>query len=532
MLKNITKFLGGSNEGVIKDLYKDVDQINDLEPEFERMSDEELKGQRDAFRARLKAGEELDDLLPEAFAAVREASKRTLGMRHFDVQMVGGMVLHEGKIAEMRTGEGKTLVATLPTFLNCLTGEGVHLVTVNDYLARRDAQWMGEIYDFLGASVGILQHQSSYMYDSTVVEAGNGMEKLRRVERAEAYAADITYGTNNEFGFDYLRDNMVVEASQRVQQQRRAYAIVDEVDNILIDEARTPLIISGPAPQSPSEYQQYARLVPNLQDEEDYAIDEKHRTAALTNEGISKLERLLQIDNIYDPDNFEKVHYVENALKAHAIFLRDREYVVQNGEVVIVDEFTGRLMEGRRYSDGLHQAIEAKEGVQVQRESITYATITLQNYFRLYKKLAGMTGTASTEAEEFFKIYKLEVVEIPTNKPMVRDDQRDLIYKDQAAKYRAVVQEIKERHEKGQPVLVGTTDIDRSEMLSAMLRKEGVPHEVLNAKQHEREATIIAQAGRPGAVTVATNMAGRGTDIILGGNPATLELTREEWQAD
>lgn len=534
MLKNITKLLGGSNEGVIKKLYKEVEEITELEPEFERMPDEELKGLGVGFKARLKAGEELDDLLPEVFAAVREASKRTLGMRHFDAQMIGGIVLHDGKIAEMRTGEGKTLAATLPTYLNSLTGEGVHVVTVNDYLARRDAQWMGQIYHFLGASIGILQHQASFIYDPDYPSDDASVDKLRRVERQEAYAADITYGTNNEFGFDYLRDNMVVDPVQRSQQQRRAYAIVDEVDNILIDEARTPLIISGPAPQSPSEYQQYARLVPNLQDEEDYTIDEKHRTAALTNDGISKLESLLRIENIYDPEHFEKVHYVENALKAQAIFLKDREYVVQNGEVVIVDEFTGRLMGGRRYSDGLHQAIEAKENVSIQRESITYATITLQNYFRLYTKLAGMTGTASTEAEEFFKIYKLEVVEIPTNKPMIRNDERDLIYKDQAAKYRAVVKEIKERHEKGQPVLVGTTDIDRSEELSAMLRKEGVPHEVLNAKQHESEATIVAQAGRQGAVTVATNMAGRGTDIILGGNPDLMEddLSQDQWQAD
>jgi len=534
MLKHITKFLGGSNDGVIKNLYKDVEDINSLEPEFESMSDDELRGMGEGFKARLKSGEDLEDILPEVFASVREASKRTLGMRHFDVQMIGGIVLHEGKIAEMRTGEGKTLAATLPTYLNSLTGEGVHLVTVNDYLARRDAQWMSEIYHFLGASVGILQHQASFMYDPDFRSDDPAMDKLRRVERREAYSADITYGTNNEFGFDYLRDNMVVDPSQRSQQQRRAFAIVDEVDNILIDEARTPLIISGPAPQSPSEYQQYARLVPNLQNEEDYNIDEKHRTAALTNEGITKLETLLRIENIYDPEHFEKVHYVENALKAQAIFLKDREYVVQNKEVIIVDEFTGRLMEGRRYSDGLHQAIEAKENVAIRRESITYATITLQNYFRLYTKLAGMTGTASTEAEEFFKIYKLEVVEIPTNEPMIRDDGRDLIYKDQASKYRAVVNEIKARHEKGQPVLVGTTDIDRSEELSAMLRKAGVPHEVLNAKQHESEATIVAQAGRPGAVTVATNMAGRGTDIILGGNPEALDvtLTKEEWQAD
>ena len=531
MLKSLTKLIGGSNEGAIKKLRRVVSKINDLEPEFERLPDAELCALRAKLKARLDGGAAPDDVLPEAFAAVREASKRTLGMRHFDAQLIGGITLHQGKIAEMRTGEGKTLAATLPAYLNAIGGEGVHIVTVNDYLARRDAQWMGEIFHFLGISVGVLQHESAYIFDPDAETAERGMENMRRVERREAYAADVTYGTNNEFGFDYLRDNMVVDVSLRVQ-SGRSFAIVDEVDNILIDEARTPLIISGPAQQSPKEYQRFARLALTLRREDDYTIDEKHRTAALTNEGITKLEGMLNVSNIYGAENFELVHFAENALKAHAIFERDRDYVVQDGEVVIVDEFTGRLMNGRRYSDGLHQAIEAKEGVRVQRESITYATITLQNYFRLYKKLSGMTGTASTEGEEFWKIYKLEVVEIPTNMPMVRDDQRDLIYADQNAKYRAVVSEIRERSRNGQPVLVGTTDIDKSEMLSGLLRKSGIHHEVLNAKQHEREAHIVAQAGRPGAVTVATNMAGRGTDIILGGNPAMLDISEQEWQSE
>ena len=531
MLKSLTRIIGGSNEGALKKLRRAVAQINDLEPQMSRKSDAELWALRPKLAARLDAGETLDDIIPDAFAAVREASKRVLGMRHFDVQLIGGIVLHQGKIAEMRTGEGKTLVATLPAYLNALSGSGVHIVTVNDYLAKRDAQWMGQVFHALGISVGILQHESAYLFDPDAQDAERGMENLRRIERHDAYAADITYGTNNEFGFDYLRDNMTVQLDRRVQ-TGRAFAIVDEVDNILIDEARTPLIISGPAQQSPKEYQRFARLSQNLRREDDYTIDEKHRTAALTNEGITKLEKLLNVSNIYGADNFALVHFAENALKAHAVFERDRDYVVQNGEVVIVDEFTGRLMTGRRYSDGLHQAIEAKENVSVQRESVTYATITLQNYFRLYDKLSGMTGTASTEGEEFWKIYKLEVVEVPTNMPMVRQDHPDLIYPDQAAKYRAVVGEIKTRSQNGQPVLVGTTDIDKSEMLSDLLRKSGVAHEVLNAKQHEREAHIVAQAGRPGAVTVATNMAGRGTDIILGGNPNALGISKQAWQDD
>ena len=531
MLKSLTKLLGGSNEGALKKLRRIVDTINGLESEFERKSDADLATMRYKFRQRLDGGEDIDDILPEAFAVVREASKRVLGMRHFDVQLIGGMVLHQGKIAEMRTGEGKTLVATLPAYLNSHVG-GVHVVTVNDYLARRDAQWMGQIYHFLGASVGVLQHDAAYIFDPDTETSERGMDNLRRVERKDAYAADITYGTNNEFGFDYLRDNMVIDLGQRVQ-SKLEFAIVDEVDNILIDEARTPLIISGPSQQSnDNEYRRFARVARRLSIDEDYTIDEKHRTSALTIQGIAHLEGILGIGDLYDPSNNRFVGFVENALKAEALFERDRDYVVQDGQVIIVDEFTGRLMHGRRYSEGLHQAIEAKENVKVQRESVTYATITLQNYFKLYDKLSGMTGTAATEGEEFWKIYKLEVVEIPTNMPMVREDDQDLIYPNQDAKYRAVVSEIRERSRAGQPVLVGTTDIDKSEMLSGMLRKAGVKHEVLNAKQHEREANIVAQAGHPGSVTVATNMAGRGTDIILGGNRDMLGIPEEEWKAN
>ena len=531
MLKGLTKIIGGSNERSLKKLSATVEDINGLEAQFDRFSDGELGAKAEEFRGRLKQGEELDDLLAEAFAAVREAAKRTLGQRHFDVQLLGGMVLYEGKIAEMKTGEGKTLVATLAAYLNALKGDGVHVVTVNDYLARRDAQWMGAIYHLLGLTIGALQHETAYLYDPSGEGNDEGWEHLRPVDRQEAYRADITYGTNNEFGFDYLRDNMVIEREQRVQRPL-AYAIVDEVDNILIDEARTPLIISGPAEESGKEYHRFARLVPSLSPTEDFTIDEKHRSASLTGEGMSKLEKLLNVENLYDPQNFRLVHFVENALKARALFERDEEYVVKDGEVVIVDEFTGRLMPGRRYSDGQHQALEAKEGLNVQRESITYATITLQNYFRLYSKLAGMTGTAATEAEEFYKIYKLEVTEIPTNVPMVRRDLTDFVYKDEKAKYAAVVNEIEERHREGQPVLVGTTDISKSEVISEALTRRGVPHEVLNAKQHEREASIVAQAGRPGAVTVATNMAGRGTDIVLGGNPDALDMSQEQWEAD
>ena len=530
MLKSFTKVLGGSNERAVKKLGPLVDKINSLEPEFEALSDAQLGAKTEYLKSQLDEGEDLDDLLPEAFASVREAAKRTLGQRHFDVQLMGGVVLHEGKIAEMKTGEGKTLVATLASYLNALDGRGVHVVTVNDYLARRDAQWMGAIYYMLGITTGVLQHDAEYLYDPSA-EGGRGMEDLRPVERPEAYAADITYGTNNEFGFDYLRDNMVVSLPQRVQRPL-AYAIVDEVDNILIDEARTPLIISGAAEESAKEYYQFAKLVPNLTPDVDYTIDQKHRTVSLTGDGMNMVEKLLNVKNLYDPANVRLVHFVENALKARAIFTKDEEYVVKDGEVVIVDEFTGRMMPGRRYSDGLHQALEAKESLNVQRETITYATITLQNYFRLYSKLAGMTGTAATEAEEFFKIYKVEVVEVPTNVPMVREDSTDLIYKDEKAKYNAVVKEIEEAHRRGQPVLVGTTDISKSEHLSGMLTRKGVPHQVLNAKQHEREANIVAEAGRPGAVTVATNMAGRGTDIVLGGSPDAEDITPEQQEAD
>ena len=531
MFKSITKMFGGSDEKVIKKMQPYVDEVNELEPEFQRLSDDELRAVTVEFKRRITEGEDLDDLLPEAFAATREAAMRALGQRHYDVQLMGGMVLHEGKIAEMRTGEGKTLVSTLAAYLNSLAGEGVHLVTVNDYLARRDAHWMGEVFERLGVSVATLQHDSVEFYDLSHDSGERGFEHMRPCTRADAYAADITYGTNNEFGFDYLRDNMSSAVEGRVQRPL-AYAIVDEVDNILIDEARTPLIISGPADMSAREYQRFSRVVPSLDMDVDYTIDEKHKSVALTNDGITKLEQLLNITNLYGQENFGVVHQLENALKAQTLFIRDKEYVVQEGQVIIVDEFTGRMMEGRRFSDGLHQALEAKESVKIQAESITYATITLQNYFRLYKKLSGMTGTAETEAEEFFKIYKQEVVVVPTNQPMVRDDQSDLVYRDQKAKYNAVVEEIEERHKQGQPVLVGTTDIDLSEMLSEMLKRRGVPHDVLNAKQHDREASIVAQAGKPGAVTVATNMAGRGTDIVLGGNPDVGDQSPEEWQRE
>ena len=531
MFKTLTGFITNSNERVMKRLEPQVKEINGLEPEFEKLTDAELRARTDQFKARLSAGEDLEDLLPEAFATVREAAKRTLGQRHFDMQLMGGIVLHQGKIAEMKTGEGKTLVATLPVYLNALTGQGIHVVTVNDYLAKRDTQWMGPIYHLLGLTVGCLQHEASYLYDPTMEADDPGLKDLRPATRRDAYKADVIHGTNNEFGFDYLRDNMVADLPQMVQRELY-YAIVDEVDNILIDEARTPLIISGPAQESVDTYHTLARLAPRLMIEDDYTLDEKHRTVSLTQQGIGKMEKWLNLDNLYDPGNIIMAHYIDNALRAHATFTKDREYVVKDGEVVIVDEFTGRLMEGRRYSDGLHQAIEAKEGVKVRRESITYATITLQNYFRLYKKLAGMTGTALTEAEEFWKIYKQDVLAIPTNVPMIRDDQPDLVYKTEDDKFKAVADEIEECHRRGQPTLVGTVDIEKSERLSELLKRRGIPHEVLNAKHHEREATIVAQAGSPGAVTVATNMAGRGTDIVLGGNPASLDITPEQWQAD
>ena len=545
MLGLLNKIIGDSNEAAIKKIRPIVDEINALEPSFECLTDLDLSGKTHEFRARIRAGEEPDDILPEAFAAVREAARRALGMRHFDVQLIGGVVLHEGKIAEMRTGEGKTLVATLPAYLNCLTGRGVHVVTVNDYLAKRDASWMGAVYNALDVSVGCLQNQSALVFDPDAAEkqskadenADSGStsfaavagESMRKASRKEAYEADITYGTNNEFGFDYLRDNMVDELPRMVQRDP-AYAIVDEVDNILIDEARTPLIISGPAQESGQEYKRFAQIASRLEQGTHYDIDEKLKSISLTPEGIARVENVLNVDNLYDPQHDALTHFVENAVRAKALYVRDREYVVRGNEVLIVDEFTGRLMEGRRYSDGLHQAIEAKENVQIRRESVTYATITLQNYFRLYDKLAGMTGTAVTEAEEFFKIYKLEVVEIPTNQPMVRDDMPDLIYMTEDAKWNAVASKIEELHRGNRPVLVGTTSIEKSEHLAGLLRRRKVPHQILNAKQHEKEATIVAQAGRPGAVTVATNMAGRGTDIILGGNPDTIDAEQDEWQ--
>ena len=525
ILKKIGNLFGNSDEKAVSKLQPIVEEINSWESHTETLSDSELKSKTDQFRGRLNDGEIIDDLLPEAFAVVREAAKRALGQRHYDVQLIGGIVLHQGKIAEMRTGEGKTLVATLPAYLNSLTSEGVHVVTVNDYLAKRDAEWMGAVYCKLGISVGALQNNSAL-----ILQESNGGHILTEVERTDAYKADITYGTNNEFGFDFLRDNMADSGHRRVQDSRR-FAIVDEVDNILIDEARTPLIISGPSQQNPNEYIKFARIAPGLREHEDFTIDEKLRAVSLSVVGIEKIEKLLKVDNLYDVDNFGQVHFVENAVRAQVLYQRDREYVVRNGEVIIVDEFTGRLMEGRRYSDGLHQAIEAKERVSVQRESVTYATITLQNYFRLYTKLSGMTGTASTEAEEFWKIYKLEVVSIPTNQTVMRMDQQDLIYRDQKSKYSAVVKDIERRIAKGQPVLVGTTDIDRSEIISGLLKRQGIKHEILNAKQHAREASIIAQAGRPGAVTVATNMAGRGTDIVLGGSLDETDQDISEWEA-
>ena len=517
-------FLGkifDSNEKVLKRLQTTVDMVNTLEVQFEKLTDGQLKEKTEEFKKRLEKDETLDEILPEAFAAVREAAKRTIGQRHFDVQLIGGIVLQEGKIAEMKTGEGKTLVATLPLYLNALEGKGAHLVTVNDYLARFHCAWMGPIYDKLGLKTAVINHESQFLFtlkkrdvDPVSIE----YENLQPISRQEAYRADITYGTNNEFGFDFLRDNMV-QSLDRMVQRGLNFAIVDEVDSILIDEARTPLIISAPAEESASLYRQFAQMVPRLKEKEDYEIDEKMRAVSLTDAGIKKIENILGIQNIYDSKSIELVHHLEEALLAHALYKRDRDYVVKDGEVVIVDEFTGRLMHGRRYSEGLHQAIEAKEGVEVQRESDTLATISFQNLFRMYQKLAGMTGTAETEAEEFYKIYKLDVVVIPTNKPMIREDLQDQIYKSEEAKFQAVAQEIKNRQEKDQPVLIGTISIEKSERLSRILKRMGTKHEVLNAKHHEREAKIIAQAGRPGAVTVATNMAGRGVDIILGGAP-------------
>ncbi len=493
----LQRLIGNNSAREIKKMRTIVEQINGLEDQLIGLSDTSLAGKTREFKQRLENGETLDDILPEAFAVVREASKRVLGMRHFDVQLIGGITLHRGNIAEMRTGEGKTLVATLPVYLNALTGKGVHVVTVNDYLAKRDSEWMGKLYRFLGLSVGLIVAGLDYG------------------QRKAAYGSDITYGTNNEFGFDYLRDNMVVHAEQMVQRPLN-YAIVDEVDSILIDEARTPLIISGPGERSTDSYYTLAKIVPKLVKDEDYTIDEKQKTIAPTESGISKVEKMLKIENLYDSSNLELNHLLIASLRAYAMMHRDKDYVVKDGQVVIVDEFTGRLMFGRRYSDGLHQAIEAKEGLKVERESQTLASITFQNYFRMYEKLAGMTGTAKTEEQEFNNIYGLEVYEIPSNKPLARKDLPDLIFKTKAAKYRAAVKDVVARHAKGQPILVGTTSITQSEELSDMLTKAGVPHNVLNAKHHEKEAEIVANAGQRGMVTIATNMAGRGTDISLG----------------
>ena len=527
MVSLLSKVLGDANEKAVKKLYPLRDKINELEPSIKKLTDAQLRSKTEELRSRLAGKETLDDLLPEAFAAVREMAHRSLGQRHYDVQLIGGVVLHQGQIAEMKTGEGKTLVATLSVYLNALSGEGVHVVTVNDYLARRDPVWMGPIYHGLGLSVGCLQHDSAYIFDPELNDVHDGMNFLRQVTRTEAYAADITYGTNNEFGFDYLRDNMSMEQSQRVQRGLQ-YAIVDEVDNILVDEARTPLIISGPAEEPVQLYYTFAKLVPRLQFEEDYTIDERTKSISLSQEGISKMEGWSKVGNLYEPENFHLVHYIENALSAEVMKIRDKDYVVRDGDVVIVDEFTGRLQFGRRWSDGLHQAVEAKEGLKIQRESITYATITLQNYFRMYKKLAGMTGTAETEADEFHKIYGLDVTVVPTNVPMVRENSSDLVFQTEEAKWRVVTNDIAELHKQGRPVLVGTTSIEASEALSERLRRQGVAHQVLNAKNHEHEAAIVVQAGRPGAVTVSTNMAGRGTDIVLGGG----DTTDPNWQAD
>jgi len=493
----LTKMFGSKNERELKKLQPFVEQINQLEADVQAMDDSQLAQQTVRFKERISNGEPLDDILPQAFATVREASVRTLGMRHFDVQLIGGVVLHQGRIAEMKTGEGKTLVATLPAYLNALTGKGVHIITVNDYLATRDTEWMGQIYRFLGLTMGTIVHG------------------LDDAQRKVAYGSDITYGTNNEFGFDYLRDNMKFDRKSLVQPNLN-FAIVDEVDSILIDEARTPLIISGPAEKSTHLYYQVNAIIPKLKPERDFTIDEKARTAVLTEDGVANAERILKVDNLYDPKYIELLHHINQAVKAHALFKRDVDYIVKQGEVIIVDEFTGRLMPGRRYSEGLHQALEAKENVKIENENQTLATITFQNYFRMYDKLSGMTGTADTEATEFKKIYDLDVMVIPTHQPMIREDYADVIYKTRKEKYEAVMDEIMELNQRGQPVLVGTISIDVSEGLSKKLKKRGIKHEVLNAKNHEKEAEIIAMAGQEGSVTISTNMAGRGTDIVLG----------------
>ncbi len=517
MRKAVKRLLGDPQVKTIKRLEKRVKVINALAPKYEKMTESTLKAQPDVLRKRLKK-ESLDAILPDAFAMVREAATRTLGQRHFDVQMIGGMVLHEGNVAEMKTGEGKTLVATLPVSLNALTGKGVHVVTVNDYLAQRDAGWMGQVYSYLGLSVAVIMADHSYLYDASFTNEEHDdprFQHLKPCSRQDAYAADITYGTNNEFGFDYLRDNMVRETEQ-LRQRELNFAIVDEVDSILIDEARTPLIISAPSVTPGNAYQQFSRTVRQLKPSH-YEVDEKRKTVVLNDKGVDKLEKILGIDNLYGSEHIRTIYHLEQALRAQTLFHRDKDYVVTNdGEIVIVDEFTGRLLAGRRYNEGLHQAIEAKEGVEVQQESMTLATISFQNYFRLYDKLAGMTGTAMTESEEFHQIYKLDVVEIPSNRKIARDDRPDRIYKSEKAKFKAIAREVRHLHEKGQPVLIGTASIEKNEKLSNLLDKEGIPHNVLNAKNNEREAKIVAQAGQKHAVTLATNIAGRGTDIVLG----------------
>ena len=519
MAKNVfLKLLGNPQAKTIKRLKKRVKEINTRTNVYTKMSDAELKKQTAVLKKRL-GKESLDQILPDAFALVRETATRTLGQRHFDVQLMGGLVLHEGNVAEMKTGEGKTLVATLPVYLNALTGEGVHIVTVNEYLAQRDAGWMGQIYNFLGLSVGVIITEQSFMYDPEFENEDHSDPRFRHLKpasRQDAYAADITYGTNNEFGFDYLRDNMVREVDQ-LRQRELHYAIVDEVDSILIDEARTPLIISAPSVATGNTYDQFAKVVRHLKPEEHYEVDEKHKTVVLTDKGVETLEKLLSIKSLYETENIRTIYHLEQALKAQSLFMRDKDYVVtKDGEIIIVDEFTGRLLKGRRYNEGLHQAIEAKEGVEVQQESMTLATISFQNYFRLYEKLAGMTGTALTEAEEFHQIYKLEVIDVPPNKKLIRDDRPDRIYRSEAGKFRAIVREVKLLHTKGQPVLLGTVSIEKNELLSSLLRAANIPHQVLNAKNNEREAQIIAKAGEKSAVTLATNIAGRGTDIVLG----------------
>lgn len=531
-LKGFRSLLGDTSSADLKAIEPIVKKINALEPEMQALSDASLRGKTVEFKERLAKGETLEDILPEAFAAVREASRRTLGQRHFDVQLIGGVVLHQRKIAEMRTGEGKTLVATLPAYLNALTGRGVHLVTVNDYLSRRDAVWMGQIHSFLGLTVSVINHDASFMYDpdhasedaQRDAEGSFHVVKdfLRPITRKEAYSADITYGTNNEFGFDYLRDN-IEYGEDRLRQREHHYAIVDEIDSILIDEARTPLIISSPTTESENLYATFADIARKLEKDTHYTVDEKFRQVILTEAGIDKAEELLGIENIYTDKGIKYVHHLETAVRAKALYEKDTSYVVREGEVVIVDEFTGRLQPGRRWSEGLHQAVEAKEGVPVQKESRTFASITFQNYFRMYEKLAGMTGTAATSAEEFYKVYQLGTVAIPTNVPTSRIDSNDAIFQTEVGKFKAIARTVKELNGKGQPVLIGTVSIEKNELLSQFLLREGVPHELLNAKNHEREGEIIAQAGRKGAVTIATNLAGRGVDIKLGGNPGSPE---------